>query len=300
MPSLTSFFGRIKNTRPNLEGLSIPSNKIQVNTVCRDYSELEDKTYRELLASKFPFSGRKQPAEIKYYDRLWFIEELTPVLIERLKDEGTKSVAHMIDYFNDPRIGDPNVSFQAPKSIDDLQSDDIKINFVADFGYEIQPNYMVFIGGKFEWIGVVNPIIGPRDVYGVVAHNFGNTILCSTSAPNLELLQVPPIELLHRFIHPYTVGHPKLNIKREEKFVHAAGDLWFRQYNSDRGLGFSDSELEVTMKKYEQFPLYHGKGELRKMIELLGFNKSLDLYINDPNRLFSLLDARSGRKHTTF
>jgi len=170
----------------------------------------------------------------------------------------------------------------------------------------IEKKSSFIITDRVEGEAVANILLKKRDK-GFDIEKYGEgAIFYRTSSPDILLVESPQIEVLHKAVEPYSLGHLKNELRnlskqydaliainesrdREEKFVHALSILWLRQYNKNRSLGFNEQEIDDRFAEYEKDIKYKGVNNISQHIANIGIKKAIELYVTAPDELFNVL-----------
>lgn len=287
----------------------------------------EHKFNLEELLKSLDVKG-KTISDIKFvrsYRKTWLRLEPDMGYANRLIKEANESIEHMVNFLGSGYIIKQNIRFEVPQNVKNINFNEVPgilFYLVADYRNEIMSIYKAKVNGK-EGYGKVSIKRNPsgetsREIDFIVTKigfDFkgyrSNAIIYSTSMDIVKLVETPAIEFLHKCVGRHTVKHIADEVKninltydairtsidkhknREEKFVHALSILWLRQYNKDRNLGLTEEELTERFEQYEKKDIsllkYNGANKLSRYIARIGIQKSIELYVDNPNELFKVL-----------
>jgi len=131
-------------------------------------------------------------------------------------------------------------------------------------------------------------------------------IMYGTDRSPITIAETPMLEVLHKIFQPTTMQHygnelltiPNTYwaqdkslekwVHREEVFVHGLGIILFEQYNAERNLGFSATEISKRNAEYDnpQEQRYNGTNKMAVFMRSIGIEKAIEVYKEDPEDLF--------------
>jgi len=264
----------------------------------------------------------KGDVKIDWRLRNWITFEFDREYAERIIEKSKDTIEDSRLFLESPYLTRSDVRFLIPHSVEDLPEQDNEHNQTIlvcyDFKQQIQYRASFHYGKDYAIVEVEES----KDSAGIIRRNITVTpradrvdikskrepIFFLLNQSPIKLIETPPIELLHNEVKRYTLDHTKHvlesnllggNLKvedinkavakwlvNEELFVHVLGNLWLRNYNNSRNLGFEYRQLEETL-----FSTLDGryKEELEKLIRKvnkIGVKQSIELYAEKPERLF--------------
>lgn len=241
----------------------------------------------------------------------------------RLAGEGKKSIEDIFKFLGSAYLQKPEIDFIVPRRKGDIKFlgyKNIPLYLVADFGNLVTIEYEFDIHRQkipvpfqyqeekstAEWsLPIKIDVVDTKEGRQATFQTHRKTpIFYNTSADIVNKVEAPSIEALHKSVMLYTLKHYFESIKtrtigsssdlvdiysefvyKEEKFVHALSILWLNDYNKRRKI-LTKQELEGRFSDYERHERYISTNQLARHISKIGLQKSIELYINNPNELF--------------
>lgn len=241
-------------------------------------------------------------------------------LISQAKD----SIAHMVSFLGTPYVKNEQADYFIPSSSKSISftPDSLAYYLVADLESVVTVYFTLHINGAKGWVEVpwtynLSGETSRQVQVTAVEQGFRiddidyEPVFYSTSLGIVKRVETPAIEFLHNSVAAYTHSHLEQELKttahnqdalstalnrqmhREEKFVHALSILWLPEYNKDRNLSLTSAEMKKRFDDYEQKDSgniqYNGANAMSKHIKKIGIPKAFELYINNPDKLFSVI-----------
>lgn len=255
----------------------------------------------------------------------WIKLEPDMQFAQGLARKATESIDDIFNFLNTPYIVNPGITPIVPRRSSDIRFDGygkIPLYLVAAFGNSVVAAFKVNLFGKTQYLHIERSydkgIVGESERPGGINvtkegrakfwQRLRYPIFYNTSADLVSRIETPAIEALHNEVgyhtHNLTAGalneggrRPNFDINdikdmvrkhtlREEKFVHALSILWLEQYNNRRKYA-TPQDLKKRFDLYErEGSIYQGANKLAEHIRGIGVQRAIELYVNNPDRLF--------------
>ncbi len=297
---------------------SLPSKRVELENVRTDTSqETQDKDLEFLLnesrinrasLNSVGFQNSSATSYINFEQNGRFASQLIKL--------GKDSIDHIVKYIDSPYIEKENLSFEIPKKKDDISPEGNIIYLVAGLGEITRSNYRVTLkDGKSGTLvkeetdasageNNISILVTAREKGFDFTQEYKKPIFYNTSQDKVYLIETFAIEALHRMVRKYThknIAREISEIERtykalygvlekwkvnEEAIVHAISIHWLKQYNADRKLGLSETEMNERFARYLLNPRYSGVASFSTKLETLGVQRVMELYATQPDTLF--------------
>jgi len=299
----------VRGTPYNVDSLPV----VQISKERYVPTDKENLIVKERLRILERIAG-KTPALKGTYQQLFVKFEPDKNFAASLIREAKKSISDLVRFLGSPYISMPHVSFSVPGNADEVRINnanpfliylvaELKVERYAEYSIEgVKGPVLIKFGYSSAGESFRSWIISKSQEGIDIFQNETRPIFYPTTKDIAKLVDIPPAEVLHQLVAPYTLMYAKAAVRplksisdaeynlinsilpREEPFVHALVYLWRKEYLRKVGLKQEDIEQSTGFLKHD--PKYAGTIELSRHIERIGVQRAIEMYVKNPDALF--------------